>query len=477
MSAGRELSRRTQERLTGFLRSLPLAHARALAEAAETARRAGDTALPHGFILEALRPVLSGGASQDGAADRAGAEDLFRRPFEDLIDSGGCGAGRGGIAEGSVAAVWRWLSEDVLPGRQDAAVCEVIAGSPEGEAPSRAAVSRFHQVCAQALTGELARKGGQEAAARLGGRQALEDAREMAAILAVADDALEIRERFPRPVKTLSAADLNALVLLFDDFASRHEDGAAVFFALVMGRLAEPWEVLRAMAHVSGRVHSGRPDAADTDAVMDRLLHGPEAGAEFFRRLNTADFEPADVARELRAFARMVNGISHAAVLPADGPRARRMMTCRSLVAEKMEILMERVPRDILAALPVHKIGRFGRVRRRPDIGIAPDPAKAAQALRMAKLVELCRPYAADAAFKVAFSEAVADAREGLHEYAAALIDEMKRHEADSPAPARAYLDLVIRLTAYVSGPDEAARLRRETAALHSEGMPDAAVS
>ncbi len=335
---------------------------------------------------------------------------------------------------------------------------------------SRTAALEFYRACAQAI-GQALDEG---TAAEISGGDTAEDARAMAAVLEIAADALEIRERFSRSQGMLSASALNALAVMFDDFADRHPGRAALFFLLLAGRLERPWEVLRIMEQVAEQVHKTRLGAADTEAVTETLFADLEAAAEFFRRLNTAVFDPADVADALRDCTRLADGLARAGI-PQGGLWARRMAACRSDVAEKMEILMERAPRDIMAALPVHKIGRFGRVRRRPHIDAPPDPAITEQALRMAKLLELCRAHAADAAFKAAFTEAAAETRAGLSEYADALMEEITRNGAEAAVCAHSWLDLVTRLTAQVTGPEEAARLRRDAAAAGVGVPPDAA--
>ncbi|MFP4003851.1 MAG: hypothetical protein ACLFV8_08755, partial [Alphaproteobacteria bacterium] len=386
----------------------------------------------------------------------------------DLVVESGPAQAPGCISRRSVEAVWSRLAARGKDGPADL----LRRRRPDGGLP-RSAALEFWRACASAIGAALADETGPDA---LGAQPGLaEDAQEMAVFLEMAEDALEIRERFPRPQGMLPASALNELAVMFDDFADRHPGRGARFFLLLAGRLENPWQVLDVMEQVAGRVHSGRLSAADTETVMEALFAELDAGAQFFRRLNTTFFDPVRVADALRAFTRRADGLAGA--VPEGGRWARRMAACRSDVAEKMEILMERAPRDIMAALPLHKIGRFGRVRRRPDISMPPDEAKSERALRMAKLLDSCRAHASGAAFKAAYSEAAADVREGLSEYAGALIEEMARHDAEFAASAQSWLDLVIRLTAHAAGPEEAGRLRRDAASLGVSGLPGAAVS
>src|SRR5580692_9538285 len=98
--------------LQAFLGGLPPHLANRLAKAVEIDRLAEGKSLPHDLILAGLRPVL-----RESSGERTLTPlRLFCLPFEDLLSSESRKEKRKGrIARESIAPIWKWLNEKLLP--------------------------------------------------------------------------------------------------------------------------------------------------------------------------------------------------------------------------------------------------------------------------------------------------------------------------------------------------------------------------
>jgi len=130
-------------------------------------------------------------------------------------------------------------------------------------------------------------------------------------------------------------------------------------------------------------------------------------------------------------------------------------------VVDVMESFMERAPREILAALPMHKTGTYAGGPRAPDISRPADPEKTVRALALARLVEGCKPVAAAGSFGASLKDAVDEIALALKSYGDDIVRELRASDGDRRANAEQYLSVAAELTALFFSPEEAEFLRR----------------
>ncbi len=185
--------------LKSFLGALPGPMAARLAMAVEVDQLMEGQALPHGDILESLRPILR----RDHYERTLTPLRLFCRPFQDLLTCMPRTAKQKGvIARGSLVPVWNWVSRSLLPGEAAAYMKDakaLILQHKAYEAVTRAAA--FWPLAAAAMRAAL-----QDAAARkslekiLGDAFAVDDAAEMAILLPAGANIEKLAAALPRPV-------------------------------------------------------------------------------------------------------------------------------------------------------------------------------------------------------------------------------------------------------------------------------------
>jgi hypothetical protein len=115
-----------------------------------------------------------------------------------------------------------------------------------------------------------------------------------------------------------------------------------------------------------------------------------------------------------------------------------------------------------MGALPVHRVGGFGsRGPRRPDVTKEPDPEKVARAERYAQLLNLTRPFASQAAFAAASTDAFDEVTSQLRTYCEEILTEVRASTPDQRPRTEAHLAIAVRFAGLIFGAEEGELLRR----------------
>ena len=243
--------------LHAFLGSLPANLAARLTKAVEIDRLTDGAALPHDLILEGLRPALRHGGDQ---RDRTPTPlRLFCRPFEDLlISSPRVVKQKGRIARANITPVWEWLGKVLMPKETQAYSCELKAllisfKSDEARARAAAFWTQASVTIAEALSTEKGRKLARKS---LKDEFGVEDAREMALLLSVGLDILDLQEKLPKPVPVFSEELVRASRDVYERFVATAPDAAPYVAVVAMNRLVRRWEALRCrrLSHAPRRI-------------------------------------------------------------------------------------------------------------------------------------------------------------------------------------------------------------------------------
>jgi hypothetical protein len=131
------------------------------------------------------------------------------------------------------------------------------------------------------------------------------------------------------------------------------------------------------------------------------------------------------------------------------------------MVSETLESLLERAPKEILAALPIARVGSFGKGPKPLDLARQPDPDRVAKAMRYANLIVHSKPFSVAAAFSAKLRETVDELSEVLRTYAEDLVKELRAGPSETRAHMEEHWALVLSLCALVLGEPETDLLRR----------------
>ena len=368
--------------LKSFLGSLPEQIAARLAQAIEVDRLVDGKSLPHEMILEGLRPALRRvpGADRTPTPLRA-----FCMPFEDLFTLLPRKAKqKGAIARGSVMPVWTWVSQSLLPEQSKDYVRDFKAlalAAKHAEARDRAMA--FWPVAAQAMSDKLCDPAAAKALrATLGSDLVLADAAEMALLLSVGPEVLEIQKVLPKLVPTLSEDLLWPLREIYDRLAASAADAAPYVAVIAMYRIARPWEALKLPLSISRQTQDTLISSTDMGLVGEIIFGDIENFGRAVRDSRPPNFDPAALLENLSRFTTLSSGIVKGIDMRRDGKWGQRLLKDRAALAEVMDGFMERAPKELTAALPVQKSGAFGGGPKYPDFTRPIDVDKTERALR-----------------------------------------------------------------------------------------------
>jgi hypothetical protein len=447
--------------LQGFLGSLPEPMAARLAKAVEVDRLADGKLLPHDLILDALRPALR----RMGNAERTPAPlRLFCEPFQDLLTGARAKEKqKGRIARASVPLVWNWLCQTLTPeAAQNFAigVKRAVLSYHMEEVTARAA--EFWPVASEAMLAALGDESARKAARRaLGGDAVLEDAREMALLLGVATEVRELQEKLPRLTPQLTDDLLWGLRGIYDRLVETSPDAAPYVAVIAMNRLARPWEALKLPLLISRRTQDTLIASTDMGLVGEIIFGEIEDHATAIRAVKHPNFDADALVTHVGRFAVLSTGIVKEVEMRRDGRWGQRLMKDRSAVAEVMEGLVRRAPKEILAAIPTQRAGGFAGGPRSPDLTRAADSDKSARALGYARLIVGCKPFAAAASFGAAVKDSCDEVSFALKSYTEDLVRELRTVEGDKRVNAEMYFGTIVELTSVLFSPEEGEFLRR----------------
>jgi len=448
--------------LTSLLEKVPAGTAARLAKAVEVDRLAGGTVLPHDMILGALRPALR----HPPALERTPTpQRLFCKPFEDIVVAERQKEKqKGRIARPSISAVWAWL-ETLLPQAAAAYAAEAKAMIFQGrfeDAHRRAAA--FWSLAGLAMGNAIAqdRKAARTA---LGGDAPLADAEEMALLLCAGEEVGEIQKLLPRLTARLDELTLRALRDIHDRLAASKPDAAAYVAVIAMNRLLHPWEALKLPQLITHQTQDTLIAATDMGLVGDLLFADIEQHGSALRATRPPDFDAEEMIEHLAHFAELSSSIVKEIEIRRDGKWGKRLLKDRAAVAETMEGLMERAPKEVLSMLPVLKTGAFGGGPKCADFSKAVDGEKAERGLRHARLVVGCAPYAAMGSFAAAQKDAYEEMSQHLKGYNEDVLKELRASDGERRPVAERQFELAATLTSLLFSAGEADLLRRRAKA------------
>lgn len=447
--------------LQGFLGKLPGPIAGRLAKAIEVDRLGGGSVLPHDAILDSLRPILRNAQTSDRTLTPL---RLLCRPFEDLLFSTPRqNKLKGKIARDSVMIVWNWIATDLLPdataafeknttaaimtGKMDEAETEVLAFSA--------------QISAAILSALESTDGVESAEAALGDLSVVDDAREMAQLLGVAKDIRGLQEKLPKPFPTLSEDEIWVLREFYDSILATLPDAAPYVAVITMNRLERPWEALRLPLQISRQTQDTLISKTDMGLVGEILFAEMEENATAIHKARPRHFDVDALTTHVARFAELSTGLVKSVDIRRDGEWGQRLLKDRAAIAEIMDGFMERAPKEVLAAIPMQKTGRFSGGPSAPDLRHAPDPEKIVHALANAKLIMGCKPFAAASSFGASLKDARDQINQTLRSYSESLVGELRGDKCERRSNAESYLDVAVELTSLLTGAEEGELLRR----------------
>lgn len=449
------------KQLGALLGALPVTAAARLAKAVEVDRLNGGTTLPHEVILDALRPLLR----RTQAADRTPTPlRLFCRPFEDLLTLQPRKTKlKGRISRSSIPPVWNWLSQNLAANAASAFSIGVkMAALGRKPADATAHATQFWGVAAQAIHAALDGEKNRKAARTiLGDDLIVADAQEMALLLSIGSEVLELQQALPLHTPNFTDELVWHSREIYDRVVETVPDAAPYIAVLAMNRIERPWEALKMPLHVSRQTQDTLISKTDMGMVGEILLFDIETHATYLRTTQPRQFDPDALIGHIAAFTTLSSGIVKGIEMRRDGNWGQRLMKDRAAVGEIMDGFMERAEKEVQAALPTIKSGSYAGGPRVPDLSHAPDPDKTSRALSYLRLVSGCRSFASAGSFGARHKDATDQIGAVLRRYNEDILKELRAADETKFAIAERFFLLSCEMVEILHGAEEAELLRR----------------
>lgn len=453
------------ERLRDYLRTLkPEARGMLVAEL-ERAWLRGEQDPGSALVLQELRRAIRvAGQPVPRVGDAA---RLFFAPLEPfLIDDAADHKRLGRLARVSLDPIWQWIGRDLMPAEAKALSEDINRALLDDDRVKAEQLTRaLHDRALLHIRETIAATTGDDKARRrlavqVGTPRALEDLRTLASILSWRDVLGDIARRLPTHLRSFEDDQIDAVKSLIDAAtaakgpAGTQAAKADLFlfgFALVMGRLAAPWQLVRLATR-----------AAESDDTV-RIAETPYAVAVTIV-MGEVECMVGDLRAELKAHRPVTSllknihdaarGLRTEIDLSNDSPWSRRLMAIRTEVSNVLKTEIESTP---------------GRVRRllrpRPVKEIAPgsllDAMDVNEAEMLVEFVGACRNYASELAVNEMTMRSYSELQHYLESGTKVLLDAL-RHAGDADRPFRqSQVDAAIRFCRTVFGVDYAGLLAK----------------
>ena len=442
------------ERLRGYLRELPSTTRALLIAELERGLLRGDDIPGGDLLLQEVRSAVRESREFEPRVNSA-ARQFFRplKPF--LVDDDPVHRHPARIARASLKPLWEWIARDVLPEETERFTADIgraqIAEDPairDGLLRSfrQQVIQRFHSMLAEAQDDSKALR---RLSSQIGTPDALDDVRNVLAILSGRELLAGIENRLPGHIRNLADAQLAELKSMLDSAFGNRTDLLPYALILVMGRLASPWQLIRFAvaaaesdkeARIAGTTYAIA--VAITFADIERMV------AELKSDLKSG--RGVAVTALLKCIHDAVRGVRSELDLAPDSAWGRELAAVRTEVSNALRMEIEPTPARVRRLLrPPHKA----------TSAAALDPIEIGETEALIELLKACRHYASELAISEVTQRAHAELQQYLDSGTQALLDVLRSCEpADRPFR-QSQLNAAVRFCGKVFGPEYAALL------------------
>lgn len=424
-------------------------------------------------IMAKVRPIL-----RHMGIQRPGKPKPLRllcAPFEEMLCDGDRPFKQDGrIARASIIPVWSWLTENLMPDTLPdlcARIDEHI-GSGDGEA-LQAAVAILQATVSSAILSAMEEAGGnkEKLAALLGGEDVLADAKEMAEVLSVAPIMAKLRQRVPGKIDNFDDHFIGVVRDIYDETYSDHPDGAIYVALSVMSRLDKPWEIMRLARKIALRNDDTMISRTDLAVLGNLLIEDMEEIGKEFKRLRPSEVDFSMTFKKAKRFADISSGLSREIDIGRWGEWGKRLYAARNQVSGAISVLMARFARDMARALPLQRMGAYGRSGpRQPDFSKPPAPGTTGLVEEELKFLEACRKIGELIGVHADYKSVREDIDAYLSVYEDGLVEGIRHAQDTERENAKAFVEIVVRQRAILSG-NEAAKIFHRQASVAAGGL------
>ncbi|MPZ37534.1 MAG: hypothetical protein GEU95_05630 [Rhizobiales bacterium] len=446
------------DRLRQFLRELrPGARALLVAELERAVLRGDD--IPGGDML--LQEVRAAVRDSGARAPRMGAPArAFFRPLEPFLnDAQNDRKALARISRAALDPIWTWIARDLAPAETQTYSDDVNrALVAVGSEPPHALAHSFQELVAARMHAALEASRSDDKARRKMLRQittphALDDIKDIQAILAARDTLDLIANRLPGHIRNLGDSTLDYVKGLLDAPLCARQGLQPYALVMVANRLAAPWQLIRlgvkaADSDDAARIAASPYALAVTITLGDIARMIDELKSDLKRDATVA------VTALLKCIHDAVRGVRSELDLSADSPWARQLAAIRSEISNVLKAEIESIPgrvRRLLRPRPLQDIPR----------GSVLDADEVAETAAMIAFVGACRNYAGELAASEVTLRTFQELQQYLDSGTRALLDALRAATEHDRPFRKSQMDAAIAFCGQSFGKDYAALLTK----------------
>ena len=447
------------DKLRQYLRELTPEARTLLAAELERALLRGDDPPGASLILEELRSDARG-TGRSMPPRLGNPQRLFFAPLEPfLVDDTPERKHRGRIARACLDPIWAWISRDLMPQEAKAYADQVAMLLAANEQKGADHVARAFQDLAEQRMREIpagARadiKAQRRIAAQIGTHHAIEDVREISAILRVRDALAVMAARLPASIGNLADEQLDNARALLDSPIGRHRDVFLYGLLLVMNRLNAPWQLIRLSVQAAGSDVAARIAETPFAVAVEIVLTDVERMTATLRD-NLKAGHSTEIAASIKDLHDAARALRTELDLSSDSPWSRQLSAARAEVSKLLQAEIENLPAQVRRVLRP-------RTARETGSNATLDAGDVAEIETRLVLAATCRNYAGE----LAVSEATRRVHSELQNYfdtgTQVLIDRLRVSPPEERSFRQSQVDAAIRFCAKMFGADYASLLAK----------------
>jgi hypothetical protein len=446
------------EKLRRYLRELTPEARALLAAELERAQLRGEDPPGAAMILEELRAEIRDSGRK---LPRLGnAQRLFFAPIEPfLVDDAPERKHHGRIARACLTPIWEWIARDLMPQEAKTYVEQVnlllgANGKKDADQVARAfqdiAEQRMREVQA-AAKGDV--KAARRAAAQIGTPHAIDDVREIGAILRVRDALGVIASRLPASISSLADEQLENVKTLLESPMGRHRDVFLYALLLVLNRLGSPWQLVRLAVQAAGSDAAARIAETPFSVAVDIVLADVGRMVAALRESMKAG-RAAEVATHLKDVHDTVRALRTELDFSSDSGWARQLGGFRAEVSKLLQAEIESLPGQVRRVLRPRPLKETGANATLDATDVAEIEAKLV-------LAAACRNYSGELAFSEASRRVHSDLQNYFDSGTQVLIDRLRTSPPAERSFRQSQADAAVRFCAKLFGADFASTLAK----------------
>jgi hypothetical protein len=454
------VTRPSPEKLAAVLKGVSPAVARFVIHEIEVNRRRGQDEPIYEMVLSTVRGVIR--ESGEKVERVKTAKRLFCALFEEfLVDRTLEEHQRGRLDRASIAPIWDWLVSGWGP-RDLGPIVEKLEiefkrDNPPGVAPL------VVELCAQAnaaiRAGLLRVQGDQNEqrrlAVRLGGTRVLKDVVQLQRILMNMQALARVRAALAQGTIIRNDEHAEQLARAMRQGIADVPRSPELPIAVMMGRLARPIEIVRLVVIALGQRDGTRISSSPFAPAVDLLIYDMGLlGLEILESVRRRKGVAATLYWLSRLHEYSTEMLDRADI-SLRSEWGKKLLAIRNSVSAELD-------REITGVPPLLK----ELYRRRPDFAKGsslrdPDTATVFDVTHGLVLLVGCRPYLDQLSLNQTISRTDSEVRRYLRIVADALVADIRNHEGEARACARAWFETAVQFTRIVFGEEDAKLLAR----------------